>query len=403
MAKGRSGMANARDLMRGFPPPPEARVTLANWRQPPFNRWSFHHVREIMPTARIRRGPRVWAFERAIQPVERIPVPGPGGLPEPFSRTLDATYTDACVVLHRGRVVFEYYDRMAEDDTHILMSVTKSVCATLAGVLVERGLLDPDAPITRTVPETKGSVYGTAKVRHLLDMTVGIRFVEDYLDPECDFARYRQAMGWNPVTPSKGEIADLRSFLVSLRPEGKHGDRYHYVSPNSDMLGWVMERASGVRFVELLAHELWGPLGAEFDADLSLDRLGAPRTAGGLCVTVRDLARFGQMVLERGVADGRRVVPGWWIDDIRRNGDARAWAKGSKWLPGARYRSKWYLLPGDRDIHCAIGIHGQWIYIDPVAAVVIAKFSSDPTPSEDAVNDRHIAAFDAVARSLGGS
>lgn len=394
-------VVDVRDLMRGFPPPPEARVTLANWRQAPFNRWSLRNVRQIVPTARVRRGPRVRPFERAIQPVERIEVAGPGK-PEPLGRMLQSTCTDGCVVLHRGRVVFERYDDgMAADDTHILFSITKSVSAALAGVLVERGQLDPDAPVTRYVPEAKGSAYGTAKVRHVLDMTVGIGFVEDYLDATGDFARYREATNWTPIAPGKGELSDLRSFLVTLKPAGKHGERFHYVSPNSDMLGWIMERASGVRFADLLARELWVPMGAEFDADLTIDRLGAPRSAGGLCATTRDLARFGQMVLERGVAGGRQVIPGAWIDDIRANGDAKAWAKGSKWLPGARYRSKWYVLPGERGVHCGIGIHGQWLYLDPTAAIVIAKFSSDPKPSDDALDDRHLAAFEAVAREFG--
>ncbi|MGH6718181.1 MAG: serine hydrolase domain-containing protein [Alphaproteobacteria bacterium] len=396
-------MVDAHDLMRGFPPPPEARVTLANWRQAPFNRWALRNVRRIVPTARVRRGPLAWPLERAIQPVERIPVPGPGGKPEPFGRMVQATYGDGCVVLHRGRVVFERYDDgMAADDTHILFSVTKSVSATLAGVLVDRGQLDPDAPVTRYVPEAKGSAYGTAKVRHVLDMTVGIAFVEDYLDTKGDFQRYREATGWTPT--AKGEHADLRSFLVTLKPAGRHGERFHYVSPNSDLLGWIMERASGVGFAELLARELWILMGAEEDADLSIDRLGAARAAGGLCATTRDLARFGQMVLERGVANGRQVIPGGWIDDIRANGDARAWAKGSKWLPGGRYRSKWYVAPGGpsggRGVHFGLGIHGQWLYIDPAAAVVIAKFSSDPNPSDDALDDRHMAAFDAVARAF---
>ncbi|MEX2649913.1 MAG: serine hydrolase [Alphaproteobacteria bacterium] len=392
---------DTRDLMRGFPPPPEARVTLANWRNAPFNRWAYRNVRQIVPTVRIRRASEVWQLERDIQPIERVAYSAPDGAGTTWGAFLAGSYTDGCVVFQRGRIVFERYDNgMAEDDTHILFSVTKSVSATLAGVLVERGQLDPGAPVTRYVPEAKGSAFGTAKVRHVLDMTVGIKFVEDYHDTTGDFARYREATGWNPVQSAKF-LNDMRSFLVTLKQEGKHGEKYHYVSPCSDMLGWIMERASGVRFVELLERELWIPMGAEAQADLTLDPIGAPRTAGGLCTTTRDLARFGQMVLQRGVANGRQVIPGSWIDDFRANGDAKAWARGSKWLPGMRYRTKWYVLPGERGAFCGIGIHGQWLTIDPTSAVVIAKFSSDPEPSTDENDDRHLAAFDAISRALG--
>lgn len=388
---------NSRHLMRGAPPRPEAQVTLANWRVAPFNRWGFRNVRQIVPTARVRRGDRVWTLERAIQPVERIAVPGG---PD-FAAFLAGSFTDACVVLHRGRVVLERYDEgMAEDDRHILFSVTKSVAATLAGVLVEAGRLDPDAPVTAYIPEAAGSAYGTATVRHVLDMTVGIRFVEDYLDPTGDFARYREATNWNPVRATN-DAPDLRSFLVTLPGEGRHGEAYHYVSPNSDLLGWILERASGERFADLLARRLWAPMGAEAEAEITVDRLGAARAAGGLCATARDLARFGQLMLQRGVADGRQVVPGAWIDDIRTNGDPAAWSRGSKWRPGTRYRSKWYNLPGERGVFCGIGIHGQWLYVDPTSAVVIAKFSSDPDPSSDAKDDAHITAFEAVARAFG--
>lgn len=388
---------DTRDLMRGAPPRPKAQVTLANWRDAPFNRWGFRNVRQVLPTARIRRAPRAWDLAAGAEPVDRIAVPGHGT----FGDVLAATYTDACVVLHRGRRVFERYDDgMAEDDRHILFSVTKSVAATLAGALVASGALDPDAPVPHYIPEVQGSAYGGATVRHVLDMSVGIRFVEDYTDTTGDFARYREATAWNPVT-DPARASDLRTFLLTLKPEGRHGEAFHYVSPNTDLLGWILERASGERFATLLERHLWVPMGAEFEADIAVDRLGAARAAGGLCATARDLARFGQMVLQHGVAEGCQVIPAAWIDDIRANGDAAAWARGSKWMPGWRYRSKWYVLPGARGAFCGIGIHGQWLYLDPAAAIVIAKFSSDPAASADAKDDLHVAAFDAVARTFG--
>ncbi|HSY86640.1 MAG TPA: serine hydrolase, partial [Verrucomicrobiae bacterium] len=315
---------------------------------------------------------------------------------------LSESYTDGFLLLQRGRVLAEWYDStLAPALPHIIFSVSKSVTGTLAGVLVERGLLDPEAPVTRYIPEAAGSAYGDCTVRHVLDMTVSTEFVEDYLDPNGDFARYRIATGWNPVDPAKA--TDLRSFLVTLR-RGKHphGRDYHYVSPNSDLMGWILERAGGQPYAELLSEALWQPLGAEFDAYTAVDRLGAPRPAGGLCVSLRDLARFAEMMRCRGMAEGRQVIPGWWVDDIRNNGDAGPWqrSEAAKLAPKGRYRSKWYVLGNDHGAFCGIGIHGQWVYVDPAAEITIAKLSSQPLPVDDPTDFLILAGFEAIGKAL---
>ena len=147
-------------------------------------------------------------------------------------------------MLQRGKVVTESYVPGRQPETpHIIFSVSKSVTGSVAGALVERGRLDPEAPVVRYIPEAAGSAYGDCSVRHVLDMTVGIDFEELYLDPDSDFGRYRVATGWNPVPPGGKEL-DLRGFLVTLkRDRNPHGHVFHYVSPNSDLLGWLLERA----------------------------------------------------------------------------------------------------------------------------------------------------------------
>jgi CubicO group peptidase (beta-lactamase class C family) len=305
-------------------------------------------------------------------------------------------------VLQGGSCVVERYDHgLRPEMPHIIFSVSKSVTGTLAGIIVGDGRLDPDAPVTRYIPEVAGSAYGDCLVRHVLDMTVSTSFVEDYLDPSGDFARYRVATGWNPVT---GEPADLRSFLTTLgRGAEPHGAMFHYVSPNSDLLGWILERATGTPYAVLLSEELWQPMGASDDAYITVDRLGAPRTAGGLCVTLRDLARVGELMRRRGAAAGRQLVPESWIDDILTNGDEAAWRRGraaGSILPGGRYRSQWYSVGDDHGAFCAIGIHGQWIYVDPATGIVIAKLSSQPLPVDEAMEELQLAGFAAIARGL---
>jgi CubicO group peptidase (beta-lactamase class C family) len=390
-------------IMAGFPPPPEAQATLANWRQPPFNRWAFRHVREIVPSAPIPRGGRTWRMPRAIEPVERLAFQAPDGRHATVEGLIGETCTDGFIVLQRGRIVFERYEAGHDASTaHINFSVSKSLSAIVAGILADRGGLDVDAPVTRYVPEAAGSAYGECTVRHVLDMTVSIAFEENYLATTGPFVRYRQATGWNPVSETDRPL-ELRSFLVSLERGGRaHGEAFHYVSPNSDLLGWILERASGMRFADLMATCLWQPMGAECEAYVTVDRLGAPRTAGGICTTLRDLARVGELMRCRGMANGRQVIPGWWVDDILSNGDSQAWAKGDMHalLPEGRYRSKWYLTGNEHDAFFAFGIHGQWIYVDPESGVVIAKQSSRAAPLDDAAEHLHLRGFDAIARAL---
>jgi len=356
------------DLMQGFPPRVAGQVTLANWRTPPFNHWAFHHVRELIPSADIPHNPRgVWELKRDVATVSI------GGL--------EATNTDGIVVLHGGRIVYEQYaNGMTQSDPHILMSVTKSLLGLLAGILVGRNILDPNRPVTDMIPELKATAYKDATVRHLLDMRAGIAYAEDYWATNGPIVEYRKATGWNPLGPGE-TAADLRSFFSTLtRTDGPHGGRFHYISPNTDLLGWIIERAAGTRYADLMSELLWKPMGAEHSAYITVDRLGAPRCAGGMCVTTRDLARVGQLIVE----GGRGIIPSDWIEDIFQNGSLQAWSAGSfaEYFPGLpiHYRSKWYVVRGAEPLAFGIGIHGQNLFVDRDSQIVIAKFSSQAPP-----------------------
>jgi len=369
-------------------------VTLANWRRAPWSRWAFHHVSELVPVAII-----------PTDPAHRQPLPEgpkfPDALPDGtrIDSVLRETETDGFLILRDGAVVFEWYaNGLTRETPHIVFSISKSITAILAGILVERGVFDPEAPVRLYIPEVAGSAYADCTLRHVLDMTVSIDFEENYLYPDGAFARYREAMGWNPVAdvaPAPG----LHRFLTTL-PRGAeaHGTRFHYVSPNADLLGWIIERAAGQPYAALLSDLIWKPLGAGHDASITIDKAGAARSAGGICMTLRDLARFGEMLR----LGGRGIVPKVWIDDILRHGDRKAWLQGdmAELLPEGRYRSQWYLTGNDHGAWCAIGIHGQWLYIDPVAKLVIAKLSSQALPVDDPLDHRLLRFFAAIGQGF---
>ncbi len=374
------------DLMKTFPPNPDAQVTLANWRTGPFNKWAFHHVREIVPSADIPNDPdNIWALEERPQDLSGLKICLDETETVGLHAVLEETETDAFVVMHRGAVLYETYaHEMTPQAPHILMSVSKSMLGLLAGILADQGVLEIDRLASDYVPELEATAYKGATVRHLLDMRAGVEFDEDYETTSGPIVEYRKSTNWNPLGP--GETAtDLRSFLQTLTErDGAHEGRFHYVSPNTDLLAWIIERASGRRYADLISAHLWQPLGAERSAYITVDRLGAPRAAGGMCVTARDLARVGQLLAQDGRRSEAQIVPEAWVQDIATKGSRQAWDDGSfaEDFPGfpIRYRSKWYVLDGDAPVIFAIGIHGQHLFVDRKNEIVIAKMSSHPTP-----------------------
>ena len=404
-------------LMQGFPPAADTQVTLANWRRAPWNRWAFHHVREIVPSADIPNAPQgVRALpaapdgSAALAGVRIEAEPADGGA---LSQAMDldaflqATDTDALVVLRHGRLVFEHYaNGMDAHDPHILMSVSKSLLGIVAGQLADRGVLDPSRPVTHWIPEVAQTAYRGATLRELLDMRVGVLFDEDYLATSGPIIEYRKAQGWNPPDPGQPP-GDLRSFFGCLTAtDGGHGERFHYVSPNTDLLGWVIERASGRRYADLVSELLWRPMGAERSAYITVDRLGAPRAAGGFCATARDLARVGQLLVDGGTCDGRQVLSPRWIEDLADGGDAAAWARGDfvGYFPGLpmRYRNQWYVLDGPRPMLFCVGVHGQNLFVDRAAGIVIAKMSSQALPMDAPRLTLTMRGIDALRRHLAG-
>lgn len=371
-------------------------VALANWREEPFSRWAFQNVGEMVRSARIsvvEGNAEDEAVDLGGLLAEKVAI---NGRSETVAGFLERSSADALVVMKKGRFVGDWFaPTMRPDARHIIFSISKSLTAILAGALEAEGKLDPNAPVTTYVPEAKGSVYANATVRHVLDMTVSLDFEEAYLDPESAFARYRRATMWNPG----GGTETLREFLVTLQQlDEPHGKTFRYRSPNSDLLGIIVERASGQRYADLMSEKLWRPLGAKRDGFVTVDGEGSARAAGGVSVAVRDLARVGEMMRQGGVAAGGRIVPQAWVDDTVHGGDAEAWQRGDmvNLFANGRYRNKWYQSGNRANAYCGIGIHGQWLYVDEKAEVVIAKMSSQALPVDDPLDLDNVAFFEAI-------
>jgi len=399
-------------IMTGAPPAPANHVTLKNWRDPGFGRWSFSHVRQLLPTAPI-----------APSSSHASGISGDlasGGLQDladlsftkgSASYTLDAflkdSQSDCFMVMQDGKLVYQWFDGFgAPDRQHIVFSVSKSITSLLAGVLAGQGVVDVERDISSYLPEVAGSAYDGATIRHLLDMTIASAFVEDYLDTTGVFMAYRRASAWNPI--EEGQTTNgLRDFLAHLpASDGNHGHRHHYCSTHTDMLGWVLERAAGLPINELFSTLLFAPSGTRDEAYITVESFGAPRVAGGICLTAPDLLRLADMTRCGGAVGSRQIVPESWINDFTGYADTSAWQRqigGSRLFDSGNYRSKWYQTGFEDGEYCAIGIHGQWIWINPKRGVTIIRMASRDMPLDTDTDTILLEAFKAVARAVSQS
>jgi len=393
--------------MVGAPPPPDKLIRQADMSffRFPQTRWSFAHMRELLPTATVWRGDgSVSQLPRAERKDIDALTFHPTGSRETMTweQSLAANYTDAIVVLHKGRIVYErYLGVMNPHQQHIAMSVTKSFVGTLAQMLIAEGRLDEKALVTKYVPELEGSGFADATVRQVLDMTTGLKYSEAYGDPKADIWKYSVAGGIFPRPAGYEGPTTLYAYLRTVPKEGEHGQAFAYKSVNTEVMGWIIRRVTGQPLHQLLAERIWSKLGAEQDGYLLVDGEGTAFGGGGFNTALRDLARFGEMMRLGGRFNGQQIVPKAVVDDIERGASREEFAKaGYQTLPGWSYRDMWWISHNAHGAYMARGIHGQAIYVDPRAAMVIARFGSHPLASNVNFDPTSLPAFEALAEHL---
>nr|WP_312145369.1 MULTISPECIES: serine hydrolase [Stutzerimonas stutzeri subgroup] len=393
--------------MVGSPPPADRilRFEDGSYFRFPQMRWSVANFRQLMPTVNVSRG----LGESSLlehQPSNEIDaltfVPLGGGEPMTWQQSLQANYTDGIIILHRGKLVYErYFGVLKPEGQHAAMSITKTFTGTLAALLVAEEKLDPERLVADYVPELAASGFGDASVRQLMDMTTGIHFSEDYADPKAEV--WAHAAAGNPL-PKPADYQGPRTyyeFLQTVKPQGRHGEAFHYRTANSDALGWVIARVSGQNVAQLLSERIWSRLGAEQDAYMSVDSIGTPFAGGGLNASLRDLVRFGEMMRNEGRYNGTQILPAEVVADIRGGANRDDFAKaGYRLLPGWSYRNMWWVSHNEHGAFMARGVHGQALYVDPLAEMVIARFASHPVAGNAANDPSSLPAFEAVAKHL---
>ncbi|MGO2452860.1 serine hydrolase domain-containing protein [Pseudomonas taetrolens] len=393
--------------MVGAPPPPDRIIRFADgsYFNFPAMRWSVSNFRQLMPTTNVSRGlgapvPLVRALRADIDKLSFVPL----GAKQPMTweQSLAANYTDGIVVLHRGKIVYErYFGVLTPEGQHGAMSVTKSVVGTLGAMLVADGTLDANKKVADYVPELAASAFGSATLRQVLDMTTGLKYSEDYSDPNAEVWQHAQAGSPLPKPKDYTGPRSYMEFLLTVKPLGEHGKAFAYKTVNTDVLGWVIARVTGRNMAQLLSEKIWQRIGAEQDAYFTVDSIGTPFAGGGLNTGLRDLARFGEMIRNEGQYLGQQIVPKAVVEDIRSGGDKDAFAKaGYDLLKGGSYRNMWWVTHNADGAFMARGVYGQRIYIDPKAEMVIVRYASNPIASNSANDPVTIPAFEALAKQL---
>ena len=221
--------------------------------------------------------------------------------------------------------------------------------------------------------------------------------------------------GWEPRhrdaesgarQPGSGRFPDAGwetdyDFLRNIKKEGEHGQAFAYKTPNAELLGWIVQRAGGKPLAQMLSEAIWQKIGAEENAAIAVDAVGTAVAGGGMLVTLRDLARIGEMFRLNGKFNGHQIIPPQVIDDILQGGDKRLFAKaGYDTLPGWSYRNMWWVSNNDHGAYMMRGIHGQALWIDPKAQVVIARLASNPIAANTANDPISLPAYRAIAQEL---
>ncbi|SEQ84027.1 hypothetical protein SAMN05428995_11040 [Loktanella sp. DSM 29012] len=393
--------------MQGFPPPPDKtiRFTDPDYFAFPKLRWTVCHFRELMPSVAVPTAPGdVTTLPRALDPnIDNVTFSPLGGdATMTWEEAFDYNYTEGLLVMHKGRIVYENYDGCLDENTlHGAMSVTKSLTGLMTEVLVAEGLVDETALMADLIPELADTAFGSATVRQVLEMTTALDYSEDYADPDAEVWTYAEA--GSPLPKPEGYTGPRGYFeyLQTVEQDGTHGEAFGYKTVNADVAGWLVARTTGVSAAEYLSNRIWSRIGTERDGFYTVDSIGTSFAGGGFNAVLRDMGRLGQLVLQNGKWNGEQVIPAAAIERIRKGGNKDAFAKaGYDLLPGWSYRGMWWVSHNDNGAFAARGVHGQTIYIDPTADMVIVRFASHPVAGNAASDPTSLPAYQAVADYL---
>lgn len=386
-----SNLSNAQKVMDGFPPSRESQVTSFNYRDYPKSKWSFRNMAAPMHALMIPREGSVHVFKEAGN--DKI---GQTKIRKDttFENVFDNNEADAVIVIRNNTILFEkYWNGFSRHYQHIWFSMTKSLTSSAFGILVAQNKVDLKASPVKYVPELKGTPWERTTIQDVLNMSAALGFQESYTDTANLFYKYYgNASTFFPSVnadddPKTAKVLGTYDFLTRIATQNNNlqaGVKFEYSSPNVDVISWIISNITGKTYNEFIQENIWSKIGAEHDAYVNIDRSYTAVATGGMNSTLRDLALFGISILDRGKIDGRQIIPQNWVDETIKitQADKDRYLRNDVYVPAkmpwVAYKNYWWILDEIKGEYCAIGIHGQVLYINRSANLVIAYFSSQP-------------------------
>ncbi|WP_299609457.1 serine hydrolase [uncultured Aquimarina sp.] len=393
--------------MQGYPPTKEKTISASNgsFFTFPALRYSVCHMREFLPTTEVKsassnRYQFTTKIDPAIDEIEFIPLDRNEKMS--WKTSLDKNYTDGIIILHKGVIVYErYFGELTKDGVHAAMSVSKTFTGTLGAILVTEGILDQEAKAVQYIPELQNSAFGDATIRQILDMTTNLKYSEDYSDPNAEIWSFSAAGNPLPKPKSYNGPNNYYEYLQTVQKNGTHGDEFGYKTINTDALGWIISRVTNKSIPHLLSEKIWKPLGTHVDGYFQIDGAGIAFAGGGFSANLRDMAMFGEMIRNKGYFNNTQIIPSKTVENIMKGGNQEAFRKSAyKTLTNWSYRDMWWITHNEHNAFAARGVHGQTIYIDPKAEMVLVRFSSHPEAKNAKIDPTSLPAYHAVAKYL---
>ena len=342
-----------------------------SWQQPQNRLWAFKNMDNVFAYPHeISRGSGP-LHEFGSNPVDLSDVTLEyQGKQMKLKEFLKASHTDALLVLRGNDIVYESYLRMEPSDRHSIQSISKTTVSALIGKYVEDGTIDLTKKAREYIPDI-GSGYGEATVQQVMDMDVSNNFSFDFTDPNAHIYEYEVAAGWRPDDANKSPGGKKQFIREEINSDDIAGIGVsQYQDPNTDLAAWILEVVTGKQFYELFEEDVYQHLGAERDAVMSLDVQGFSFGAGGWVMTLRDLARYGQLYINEGIApDGTQVIPKSWIEELRTVTKGVSY----KGVDGYYYHNQ---MTTNGEVLAHSGWAGQFLYADPENKIVVVKFSA---------------------------
>ncbi|MGE7718301.1 serine hydrolase domain-containing protein [Priestia megaterium] len=383
--------------MEVFPPYTEDIVKKDNWFTSQKNLQKYCHSGDLSPSRIIWRGnqnPTQLSYTKDQLDLEKIKDKNA----ESVLSYLERTNTDAFLVMHQGKVMYEnYFNGYKSYQPHAINSVTKSFVGLIVSLLADEGLLDLNKKASFYIPELEGKGLGEGTVQQLLDMQVPVKYME--ADTPLGIGRGTPifiATGSIPKPDNYNGPENLYEFMLSSKKDKIPGTEFYYENGQTETIGWIVKRQTGKNMAELIQEIIWSKLGAEENALMQLDLIGTDIASGGMRATLRDLVRFGEMMLNNGYYNNQQIIPEHIIRDIQKGGNQKYLAESHhRFLSGFSYHNKWWISHDQFGGYSARGKFDQQIFIAPKADMVIVKLSSYLSPVSERTN-----AFQAIIEYL---